>query len=184
MCVPDIAPAVGVVDACAMVGTARRLIPSRVAGPPTSLLAQSAALAHLRVVEALAVADTRENHYLVLAALHDVGPVTVSELAHDLGLDRADVTATAHLLGRRGYLERTADDTDGRRVLFALTPEGTRQLSRLNRLVGRAQTTLFANLSERERAELTRLLTAVVTSAREPSTHESARHPQLSPSGK
>lgn len=149
-----------------MASTPPELLPSRLAELPSSLMTKTAALARQLVIEALAAGDTREHHYLVLAALHEVGAVTVSELAPDIGLDRADVTATVRLLTRRGYVECTADHTDRRRILLTLTLTGRQHLDKLNQLLLRAQAELLTDLSNREQAQLIRLLTAVLTRRR------------------
>lgn len=154
-----------------MARAADHLLPSRLAGLPSWLLTQTAAIAHRHVVDALATGDAREHHYVVLAALYELGPVSPSMLARDTGVDRGDITATAGILGRKGYVDRTADSTDGRRVLLSLTPTGRHELDKLNDLVFRAQADLLADLANRERDQLVRLLTAVLTRHRHRNGH-------------
>lgn len=154
------------------------LLPSRPAGLPTWLLTRTAAIAHQHVVDALAAADAREHHYLVLAALNEVGPVSPSMLARDTGMDRGVITATAGILNRKGYVERTADRTDRRRTLLSLTRTGRHELDKLNHLVFRAQADLLADLANRDRDKLIRLLTAILTCHRHRNeTDHSARDP-------
>lgn len=138
-------------------------VPSRLAGLPTTLVAGTAELARQHVADALAAADARELHYVVLAALHEVGPTTPSQLARDTGLDRADVAAIVNILGRKTYVERTSDATDGRRTLLTVTPAGQRHLDRLDELFVRAQAAFLAGLTNADRARLVRLLTTLVT---------------------
>lgn len=141
----------------------RPLVPSRLAERPTALVACTAELARQHVVDALATADARELHYVVLAALHEVGPTSPSQLARDTGLDRADVAATVSILGRKRYVERTSDATDKRRALLTVTPAGEQHLERLDGLYVRAQAAFLAGLTGTDRARLVRLLRTLVT---------------------
>lgn len=141
----------------------RQLVPSRLAELPTTLVACSAELARQHVVDALAAADAREQHYVVLAALHEVGPTTSSQLARDTGLDRADVAATVGILERKRYVERASDATDGRRTLLTVTPAGRQHLDRLDELYVRAQAAFLADLTNTDRSRLVRLLSTLVT---------------------
>lgn len=91
------------------------------------------ALGHLRVALQDAYLRASRRHglspaqaELLCAAL---APVPVGKLAHELRCDRTNITHLADRAAQRGWVKRTSDETDRRRSLIALTPEGE-QLAR------------------------------------------------------
>ena len=71
-------------------------------------------------------------------------------------------TATLDELESDALVERSPDPDDGRRKIVTITPAGKRRLAKLDDVVTGVQEELLARLSKDERAELVRLLTAVV----------------------
>ena len=63
--------------------------------------------------------------YLVMLVLWERAPFTVGEIGQKLELDSATLTPLLKRLERRGYLTRTRDPADERRVLVAPTEAGT-----------------------------------------------------------
>ena len=61
---------------------------------------------------------------LVLGQLRDHGAMSPSELGERLIVTRATVTGLVDSLERRGYATRTANPTDRRSVIVAITPAG------------------------------------------------------------
>ena len=72
------------------------------------------------------------------------------------------MVALVNELAAAGRLERTPDAEDRRRNVIAITDAGRKFLSQLDRLLQDAQDDLLAPLSSQERAELVRLLGAVL----------------------
>jgi DNA-binding MarR family transcriptional regulator len=64
------------------------------------------------------------SQYLVMLALWERSPVTVSELRTRLHLDNGTVTPLLKRMEQGGFLTRRRDDGDERRVLIDLTPHG------------------------------------------------------------
>jgi DNA-binding MarR family transcriptional regulator len=60
----------------------------------------------------------------VLTWLHKHGPHTLTELAEQDRVSPASMSQTVNRLAVAGYVERTRDPTDGRKVLLRTTSEG------------------------------------------------------------
>jgi DNA-binding MarR family transcriptional regulator len=99
--------------------------------------------------------------YDVLASLRRAGdpPVlTPGELCGRLMLSSAGVTGRIDRLERAGLVRRAANPTDGRGVLVELTEQGRELVDRLVTEDMERQAPWLSALSERERAQLVRLL--------------------------
>ncbi len=136
--------------------------PARVRAKPSWLLNQAAIPANRLVTESLAGADARRHHYVLLAALDEVGSASQAELSRRTMIDRSDMVATVNELVEHDLVERTPDPTDRRRNVVTLTAAGRRQLRRLDSLLAKVQDELLAPLSAGEREEFVRLLTRIV----------------------
>lgn len=139
-----------------------RTAPARLSSMPSWLLNQVALPAQRIIAEALASVGARRQHYSVLSALDEFGPASQAALGRRCGIDRSDMVALVNELAAAGRLERTPDAEDRRRNVIAITDAGRKFLSELDRLLQDAQDDLLAPLSSRERAELVRLLGAVL----------------------
>lgn len=139
-----------------------RTAPARLRSMPSWLLNQVALPARRIVSEALGDVSARRPHYSVLSALEEFGPASQAALGRRCGIDRSDMVALVNELASAGRLERTPDPDDRRRNVVAITDAGREFLSELDRLLRHAQDELLAPLSSPERAELTRLLDAVL----------------------
>jgi DNA-binding MarR family transcriptional regulator len=69
--------------------------------------------------------------YGVLRGVAEQGPVRLSDLAHQLGVDTSTVSRHVKALEGQGMLVRTGDPTDGRVARVALTAAGVAALGRL-----------------------------------------------------
>lgn len=143
---------------------------ARLAAMPSRLLAQAAAAAGRIVGEALAGAGAHRWHYAVLATLEAFGPSSQAALSRRTGLDRSDMVATLAALEAGGLVAREVDPGDRRRNVVTLTEAGGARLEALDLLLAEAQEAALAPLAEAERAELVRLLGALVR-------HHGARWP-------
>ena len=68
------------------------------------------------------------NGFTTLAVVHAHGPLRISEVARRLGVDVSVASRQVTSLEKAGYLERQADEDDGRAQLIATTKEGHKVL--------------------------------------------------------
>jgi MarR family transcriptional regulator, lower aerobic nicotinate degradation pathway regulator len=136
--------------------------PARVRTKASWLLNQAALQANRLLADALATADARRHHYVLLAALDDGGPTSQAELSRRTTIDRSDIVAAVNELAEQDLVERVTDLTDRRRNVVTLTAAGRRQLRKLDKLLADVQDELLAPLSDAERQQLVDLLTRVV----------------------
>ncbi|MGP4017063.1 MarR family winged helix-turn-helix transcriptional regulator [Saccharopolyspora sp. 5N708] len=136
--------------------------PTALRQSPSWLIGQASAYAHRLVSDGLATVGARRYHFSVLSALAERGPVSQIALGRSCHLDRSDIAAVVGELGEHGHIERQPDPTDLRRNIVTITPEGTRHLAQLRRLVAEAQDDLLAPLDEDDRQRLLSLMTQVV----------------------
>lgn len=116
---------------------------------------------HTLLQQAFAAAGSRPYHYRVLLALAEHGPASQAEVGRASGIDRSDVTAALDTLCEAGFAARKPDDTDRRRNVVSLTPEGRRELERLDAVLDDVQHQLLAPLTDDESRALRALLARV-----------------------
>ena len=136
--------------------------PSRMLELPTWLISQAYARSSRLLAAGFAAADSRGYHYRLLAAVQEFGPASQADLGRHTGIDRSDVVASLNELADHGFIRRSPDPADGRRNIVSITPAGTKQLRRLDRVVDGVQERLLAPLSDAEGAQLVRLLARLV----------------------
>jgi DNA-binding MarR family transcriptional regulator len=134
----------------------------RLRGRVAWLVGRASLQAQRLIQERFAGHELRKQHYGVLASLADLGPASQGPLADRLCLDRSDLVSFLDELEERGLVVRTADTTDRRRKIVALTPAGEQLLGGLDQLVFAADEELLAGLSAEERATLVRLLQRIL----------------------
>ena len=139
-----------------------RTAPNRLRTLPSWLLNQVALPAQRIVTETLAEIDARRPYYSVLAALDEFGPASQAALGRRCGIDRSDMVALVTELAAAGRVERTPDPDDRRRNVVTITDAGREFLGALDQRIQEAQDELLAPLGPAERAELVRLLGAVL----------------------
>ena len=69
-------------------------------------------------------AGLRATQFTVLATLAQTEPMTMSELAELLGLERTTLTRNLRPLEAKGWVRGLSDDEDLRRRRIELTPQG------------------------------------------------------------
>lgn len=90
------------------------------------------------------------------------GGVRVSHLARHLGIAPRSATEVADALESDGLLRRSPDPTDRRAVLLTLTDPGRRTVATVRERRRSAAEQALARLDETDRAQLRRLLTALL----------------------
>ncbi|MFK4834644.1 MarR family winged helix-turn-helix transcriptional regulator [Microbacterium sp. ZW T2_14] len=71
-----------------------------------------------------AVDSMSDGQFAVLAALRVHGPHTLGDLAERERVSAPSMNRTVNCLQESGYIVRAADESDGRKVVISLTPEG------------------------------------------------------------
>jgi len=71
-----------------------------------------------------AVDSMSDGQFAVLAGLSIHGPHTLSELADRERVSSPSMNRTVNCLQESGYVRRSADESDGRKVVISLTDEG------------------------------------------------------------
>jgi DNA-binding MarR family transcriptional regulator len=97
-----------------------------------------------------------------LAVIEGAGqPLSPTSIAQRLIVTTASVTSLLDTLERRGLVERQPDPRDRRGLLVALTPDGQAIVDEFLPQVVAVQTAAMAPLSEPQRQQLVKLLSAV-----------------------
>ncbi|WP_253785458.1 MarR family winged helix-turn-helix transcriptional regulator [Nocardia amikacinitolerans] len=96
--------------------------------------------------------------FRVLDAVSTLEDPTVGALAPALGVDQPRASRLVAQAVSEGWLERVADQRDGRRAVLRPTALGDRMLTEAHRRRAMATAAAMADWSERERAEFARLL--------------------------
>ena len=94
----------------------------------------------------------------LLGALHCGGPQIMSSISDELGVTRRNVTALVDALEEEGLVRRKPHPTDRRAIVIELTEQGFETTNSMYERHRAAVAELFSDLSEKDRAELTRQL--------------------------
>ncbi len=77
-------------------------------------------------------AGLRPDEYAAYSVLFEAGPVTMTEMARELGMPVTTAADYVRAMQARGHLRRDAHPSDSRSYLLALTPAGTRAHKKAN----------------------------------------------------
>lgn len=112
--------------------------------------------------------DRRLNRYgvhagqhVILACLWEQDGLTPGQLARRIGLETPTVTRAVQRMSAAGLVERRGDLTDGRLVRVWLTTRGKQLRRVIPRVLRDLRGEAFADLSVREQALLSQLLSKV-----------------------
>lgn len=86
------------------------------------------------------------------------GGMKLTELARAMGIARSGAVEVVNALEKLGYVTRAVSTSDKRAHALALTPEGARALAEITEATRQHDARISSTLSEREQAELRRLL--------------------------
>ena len=106
--------------------------------------------------------EVTSPQFAVLYALRAEQNIDQKTLGERVSLDRSTTAEVVARLKTRGLIQRFRDPRDGRRNLLSLTAAGLRTTERLIPKALRMNRLLVSALSEREQAELLRMLNLVV----------------------
>lgn len=97
--------------------------------------------------ESLAPTGLSVTQYTILSMLRHVGPMSMSELSHRLGMDRTTLTRTLRPLEAMGHISNTPE-ADRRQRRISLSEEGRVALRTAAPSWKRAQSSVFAILGD------------------------------------
>ena len=99
-----------------------------------------------------------------LSRIARCGPIRLTDLANDLGLDPSTITPQTKRLEQAGLIARKPDPSDGRAALLYTTRAGRTLLERTQAIRGSMLAELLADWSERDLASAARILTRLAES--------------------
>jgi homoprotocatechuate degradation regulator HpaR len=98
---------------------------------PMSLLrAREAVMSHFRPM--LDRHGVNEQQWRVIRVLGEAGPLDASDVAERANILAPSLTRMIKALTERGLIAKTRDDSDGRRVMLAIAPQGRDLLRRVS----------------------------------------------------
>ena len=109
----------------------------------------------------LATHGIHPSQMFCLRAIAHTDGITQRDLAEQLNIARPTLTVMVQKMERAGLVERVADATDQRFTRMHLTPEGASLHDFMHGIMGEVIHEIAGPLSEKDRAELTRLLDLV-----------------------
>src|SRR6476661_2097963 len=119
-----------------------------------------------RAEDPLAALGLSGRQYMILAVLSTDAPPSQLELAALCGLLPAQVVPVLDELERRGFVARQRSETDRRRSVVRVTKAGEKLLAKADELARSIEDTLFGDLDQAAREQLSDTLRAGLTRSR------------------
>jgi len=132
--------------------------PERLRHQLSRLVGMTATQTHRVAAEALRAVGAHKDHFVVLAALAELGPASQSGLSDRTRVYRSDLVSVLNDLVEGGWVLRTPDPGDKRRNVVSITAEGERRLDELDRVLDEVNERIMAPLDAQERELLFTLL--------------------------
>jgi len=101
------------------------------------------------------------NHFMIVCALAEFGPMSQNDLAKHSNLNRGHLVAYLDELAERKILERSVDPADRRRNIVTLTNAGKKFTARATAAAQRSEADVFGALDAKQQATLRSLLQQV-----------------------
>ena len=98
--------------------------------------------------------DCERAGFLVMRRVVSEGPIRVTDLARDLGLDPSTISRHLHAVEVRGWVLRLSDPTDRRATLVTATKDGERVVARLETERRRVLASVLAGWDQADRDAL------------------------------
>ena len=115
--------------------------------PAVQLFAARVVLFHQRVAEQLGLTATE---FKALRLLEHLGPLSLSALSREVGLQLGTMSALVDKLAMSGFLTRERNQTDRRKVVLAVSPTAAANAAALYREQGAAMAAVLARYGDRE----------------------------------
>ena len=110
-------------------------------------LRRAARIASRRYDEALSPAGINVQQFTTLVTLNELGPVSITQLAQSLELERTAATRNLAIMEKGGLIERREGE-DRRERLVKISEEGQRRLKTAQPLWNNAQRELIDRIGE------------------------------------
>ena len=110
-------------------------------------------------------AEMTPEQYWLLRVLNRTGPLSIGELANELGIAMSSATSACKRLEKAGLLTRERRVDDERIVQVALTEQGRSQIEIWRQRKREALAQFLSVLDEREQQEFQRMLERVLEAA-------------------
>lgn len=146
-------------------GGAKPHDPASPAEPVVRYLGSVIGWARLRsfdLIHERAGVDVDRSGIVILTTLHRLGPMRMSALAADIGLDRSTISRQVAAVVRSGYVQKMDDSADARASLLTLTARGQAARKKLADAWHDIVIELLADWSHDEQVQLGRLLGKLV----------------------
>lgn len=128
----------------------------------TYLLAQANRVVSNSLDRLLAEEGAQIEHWRVLEVLSDEQGRSMGELAQLVLMNHPALTKLMDRMVSRGWVLRTADATDSRKVLVFITDAGLEFSARLRERVAQYQEAIDAGFGDRRTVQLKRLLGSLI----------------------
>jgi DNA-binding MarR family transcriptional regulator len=141
--------------------SARGLKAANVAEPVVRYLGDVIRWARLRsfdLIESRSGVKLDRSGIVIIATLHRIGPMRMSDLAADIGLDRSTISRQVAAVVRSGYVQKMDDTADARASLLILTAIGQAARKQLADAWHDIVIELLETWTHQEKADLARLL--------------------------
>jgi len=125
-----------------------------------------ARLRAFELIQARSGVDVDRSGIVILGTLHRLGPLRLSDLADDIGLDRSTLSRQVAAVVRGGYVQKTEDPADARASLLILTPRGHAARKKLADAWGDIVVELLADWTHDDQAQLGHLLGKLASQVR------------------
>jgi DNA-binding MarR family transcriptional regulator len=125
--------------------------------------------------------DLSQHERMLLHHVPENGAIALTELARHLALPKSSASVVVKDLGRRGFLTRTRDPDDERRLRIELTDAGRRRVREDTVLEPSGLAAALERLSDDQRAQLLGTLAALAEAAEDVSIESPPASPLPAP---
>lgn len=94
------------------------------------------------------------HHFYILRYLDEFGHQFISEISDGLGIPKSQMTASSNKLIEYGYITRSSDPQDRRKIVLILTPKGHELIANINQEIDQEVENALKLLSQDEIIEL------------------------------
>jgi DNA-binding MarR family transcriptional regulator len=107
------------------------------------------------------------HEWRVLAAVSVWGPIEAIQVSRWATVDKAAVSRAVRGLMSKHLIERSLHDSDGRKIMLELTPDGRRTVKAVVQRIGVIQEHLFKGYNQRKMREFFTMLRTIESRLRE-----------------